>query len=155
LNRTPFWAPIVVPTIVAAGVANPSAQGQAINTDDAKTMSANSKTGPSCGDGATCDESPQQDYLDEVRKSREEVPDDAQRTAFAMTAGTKYAEMRSARFWMSGWRDWASLTVWDDLLERRVRTDLRRLNDEDTVLVNGGPDDLVALTPSRRGRTRR
>jgi len=69
-----------------------------------------------------------------------------QRTAFAMTAGTKYAEMRSARFWMSGWRDWASFDCLDDLLERRVRTDLRRLNDEDTVLVNGGPDDLVALT---------
>jgi len=78
LNRTPFWAPIVVPTIVAAGVANPSAQGQAINTDDAKTMSANSKTEtllrrrghlrrvPTAG---LPRRSPQE--------SREEVPDDA------------------------------------------------------------------------------
>jgi len=44
--------------------------------------------------------------------------------------------------WLAG----LGLDCLDDLLERRVRTDLRRLNGRDTVLVNGGPDDLVALT---------
>jgi len=156
LNRTPFWAPIVVPTIVAAGVANPSAQGQAINTDDAKTMSANSKTetppaatGPpatSPHSGITSTKSarvagrryqttPQQDRV------RDDRWDEVRRDAVGEILDV----------WLAGL---GFLDCLDDLLERRVRTDLRRLNDEDTVLVNGGPDDLVALT-FRRGRTRR
>jgi len=63
-----------------------------------------------------------------------------------MTAGTKYAEMRSARFWMSGWRDWASLTVWTICWSAVSAPTFVASTTRDTVLVNGGPDDLVALT---------
>jgi len=52
-----------------------------------------------------------------------------------MTAGTvRDAVGEILDVWLAGLG-----SCLDDLLERRVRTDLRRLNDEDTVLVNGGP----------------
>jgi len=81
-----------------------------------------------------------------ARVAGEEVPDDAPEDR---VRDDRWDEVRRDAVgeildvWLAGL---GFLDCLDDLLERRVRTDLRRLNDEDTVLVNGGPDDLVALT---------
>ena len=85
-----------------------------MSTDEAKTTTANSKTEipppATAGPPATWPHSgrPSTNPARVSGKRNQTVP---YNSAFAMTAGTKDAEMRSARVWMSGWRDCASLTV--------------------------------------------
>ena len=86
--RIPSCAPRPVPTSNAVGVANPSAQGQAmISTATAAVKAALS------GNPAPI-----------------QPPRTA--TAIAMTMGTKIPEMRSASRWTWALPDWASSTSW-------------------------------------------
>jgi len=98
-NKTPFFAPIVVPTIVAAGVARPSAQGQAIRTAEANTRTANSivETVPPATTGPPAI-MPTAGIASVILANADGKANhnSAQRTALMITAGTKYAEMRSA-----------------------------------------------------------
>lgn len=48
-TNTPFRAPTPVPTIIAVGVASPSAHGHAATTVAMKKLNANETREPSCG----------------------------------------------------------------------------------------------------------
>ena len=72
--RIPFSAPFPVPTIMAVGVASPSAHGQAITRTEIKIVRANLKSPVPINHA---------------------IPE---ATAMAMTAGTKYPATMSASF---------------------------------------------------------
>jgi len=77
-----------------------------------------------------------------------------QKIALRMTAGTKYAEMRSARFWISGCRDCASLTVWT-IPCRAVSSPTLVASTVNTPFSLIVEPILRRPLPSRRGPTRR
>ncbi len=82
----PSWAPRPVPTMMAVGVARPSAQGQAMMSTATAAVNARSAGWP-------------------VRSHTASVP-----TATAITTGTKIAETRSASRWTGALEPCASET---------------------------------------------
>ena len=87
LNRMPCSAPLPVPTMIAVGVARPSAQGQAMtNTATIKIMLSVKPTRPT---------------RSQPKKVSSAVP---------MTTGTNTADTRSARRWIGALEPWASST---------------------------------------------
>ena len=84
----PYWAPRPVPTMMAVGVANPKAQGQAMTSTAVAVI--NEVVNPA---------SPMKYQPRNVSR------------AMPITAGTKMAETRSASFWMGAFDPCASSTM--------------------------------------------
>src|SRR3989338_1988421 len=94
LIKMPSLAPFPTPTIMAVGVANPSAQGQAITSMLTNDTSA---------------------YESACAKPKYDVPITnhvpSERKARAITIGTNTAEILSANFWIGARLPWASSTI--------------------------------------------
>ena len=88
LNRIPFFAPLPLPTMIATGVASPSAQGQLITSTEIPLASANPTVCPA--------------------KSHTIIVI----TAIVITAGTKMPETLSAIFAIGALVAAASETIW-------------------------------------------
>src|SRR5699024_624784 len=119
LISTPSWAPGPVPTSRAAGGARPRAQGQAMMSTATAALPAMTAPPPAISQPITV------------------------RAAIRNTIGTKTAETRSARRWISALPDWASSTSfairasWVSEPTRSARTTRR-------PLVDGGSGDAIA-----------
>jgi len=94
LMRMPSSAPFPVPTMMAVGVANPRAQGQAITRTVMKMVSENANLGSS---GARAGTPKTYQRAKAVR-------------AITITVGTNTAATRSASLWMGALATWASST---------------------------------------------
>ena len=88
LNMIPFFAPIPLPTIMATGVASPSAQGQLITSTEIPLASANPTLWPAINHTIIVI------------------------TAIVITAGTNIPDTRSAIFAIGALVAAASLTIW-------------------------------------------
>src|SRR6266540_1128021 len=127
LKRMPRCAPRPVPTMIAVGVASPSASGQVITTTVIATSSA-SKTGRSTTPNQT--------------KNVPSPPISATRTSQNAALGEPLRRrLRVLRF----------LNELHDLRKGGVRADRRRIRPQDALFVDRGADELVAW-PLRHGQ---
>ena len=101
LKRTPFWAPLPVPTMMAVGVASPRAQGQAMTSTEMNTWRAKPASFPASSQRR------------------------AATAAMAITTGTNTPATLSASRAMGALEPWASSTslmIWARAVSRPIRS---------------------------------
>ena len=132
LNRIPYSAPLVVPTMIAVGVARPSAHGQAMTSTATALIMAPDQSARANTNQPTNVTSAMRDH------GRHEIRADP----VGQLLDRRLAALRF-------------LHEPHDLRQRRVLADLGRFEADQPLLVDGRADDLVARALCRPASIRR